>query len=243
MFRLATSNVSAVSGCVANGRQTVHHVSCSPSKIPYVGFSPVRLQTGIQPQPSPERPGVKLRASIRPEHADLYAIRAHSPGPCSPIGHVRRDPLYGRSSPEVLRSPAGSVVPSGRRYYDLIRNSLGLPPAYLLRPGGSLPDGSVWAGPERLPNLLRVPVLPCRRPYPGGHGDCIRPVLRHHHWPSPICERLGTHGSPSPILRGRVTRLQRSLYATARKIACPPSARTFTTKLSPRRVTRPERWL
>ncbi len=178
MFRSATSNVSAVSGCVAKGRQTVHHVSCSPSKIPYVGFSPVRLQTGIQPRPSSQRAGVKLRASIRPDHADLYAIRAHRSDPCGPCGHVWRDPLYGQSSPEVLRYPVGYVVPQGQCYYDLIRNSLGLPPAYLLRPGGSLPDGLVragqrgWAGPERLPNLLRVSVLPCRRPYPGGHGDC-----------------------------------------------------------------------
>jgi len=31
----------------------LHHVSCSPSKIPYVGFSPVRLQTEIQRRPSP----------------------------------------------------------------------------------------------------------------------------------------------------------------------------------------------
>jgi hypothetical protein len=28
-----------------NGRQTVHSVSSTPSKIPYSGFSPVRLQT------------------------------------------------------------------------------------------------------------------------------------------------------------------------------------------------------
>ena len=35
------------------------------------------------------------------------------------------------------------------------------------------------------------------------------------------------------FLKGRVTRLQRSLNATARKIACPTPTRTFTTKLSP----------
>ncbi len=41
-------------------------------------------------------------------------------------------------------------------YYGLIRHSRLLPPAYFLRPGGSLPDGLVWAGTERLPNLLRM---------------------------------------------------------------------------------------
>ena len=46
MGRPAASVVSALSGFVANGRQAVHHVSSPPSKIPYGGFSPVRLQIG-----------------------------------------------------------------------------------------------------------------------------------------------------------------------------------------------------
>jgi hypothetical protein len=44
MCRLVVSKVSALSSCVANDNQTLHHVSCSLSKIPYGGFSPVRLQ-------------------------------------------------------------------------------------------------------------------------------------------------------------------------------------------------------
>jgi len=44
---------------------TLHHVSCSPSKIPYVGFSPVRLQIGIQLQSSPEH----CCLSARPAYA------------------------------------------------------------------------------------------------------------------------------------------------------------------------------
>ena len=35
-----------------NGHQTVHSVASAPAKIPYGGFSPVRPQTGCQPQPS-----------------------------------------------------------------------------------------------------------------------------------------------------------------------------------------------
>ena len=42
---------------------SLHHVSCSPSKIPYVGFSPVRLQTGIQLRPSLKK---KQGLSARP---------------------------------------------------------------------------------------------------------------------------------------------------------------------------------
>ena len=53
MIRLMTSSVSALSGIVANGHQAIHFVSSAPSKIPYGGFSPVRLQAGCQPCPSP----------------------------------------------------------------------------------------------------------------------------------------------------------------------------------------------
>jgi hypothetical protein len=48
MIRPMTSDVSALSGIVANGHQAVHFVSSAPSKIPYGGFSPVRLQTGCR---------------------------------------------------------------------------------------------------------------------------------------------------------------------------------------------------
>ena len=44
MIRPMASNVSALSGIVANGHQAIHFVSSAPSKIPYSGFSPVRLQ-------------------------------------------------------------------------------------------------------------------------------------------------------------------------------------------------------
>jgi len=46
MCRPTASVVSALSSFVANGRQAMHHVSSALSKIPYGGFSPVRLQIG-----------------------------------------------------------------------------------------------------------------------------------------------------------------------------------------------------
>src|SRR5947207_777321 len=52
MIRPMTSNVSALSDIVANGHQAIHFVSSAPSKIPYGGFSPVRLQTRLMPRPS-----------------------------------------------------------------------------------------------------------------------------------------------------------------------------------------------
>src|SRR5260221_13310939 len=48
MVRPIASDVSTLSGCVAKGHQTVHLVSSTPSKIPYGGFSPVRLQTSLR---------------------------------------------------------------------------------------------------------------------------------------------------------------------------------------------------
>ena len=51
MFRSMTSDVSALSGVVAKGHQAMHFVSSTPSKIPYGGFSPVRLQTHFTPRP------------------------------------------------------------------------------------------------------------------------------------------------------------------------------------------------
>ena len=47
MFRSMTSDVSALSGVVAKGHQAMHFVSSTPSKIPYGGFSPVRLQNPL----------------------------------------------------------------------------------------------------------------------------------------------------------------------------------------------------
>jgi len=59
-----TSKVSAVSGIVAKGHQTMQHVSSSPSKIPYVEFSPIRLKTGIQLQPSPTEYEIKRKTRM-----------------------------------------------------------------------------------------------------------------------------------------------------------------------------------
>src|SRR5215813_9266992 len=51
MIRSMTSNVSTLSSCVAKSHQAIHFVSSAPSKIPYGGFSPVRLQTRLTQQP------------------------------------------------------------------------------------------------------------------------------------------------------------------------------------------------
>ena len=53
---MRTTPVQPITGTCTRGTR----VSSSPSKIPYGGFSPVRLQTGIPPRPSPTRSGSSL---------------------------------------------------------------------------------------------------------------------------------------------------------------------------------------
>ena len=86
MFRSVTSKVSAVSSFVANGHQIMHHVSSSPSKIPYIGFSPVRLQTDIQLRPSLK--GTRVKREDRMHHTphSLYAAKTASSSSCSQSG-------------------------------------------------------------------------------------------------------------------------------------------------------------
>jgi len=53
---MLTTPVQRITGTCTRGTR----VSSSPSKIPYGGFSPVRLQTGIPPRPSSARSGSNL---------------------------------------------------------------------------------------------------------------------------------------------------------------------------------------
>ena len=213
MFRSATSNVSAVSGCVANGCQTLHHVSCSPSKIPYGGFSPVRLKTGIRRRPSPFR---GYTPSKSPAHPPIVLSDISAEAYC--LDNPVQRPLA------LLR-----VMLSRRiiAYYGLIRASRLHPPAYFLRPGGQLGGRE---GPQfTLCVFSSVPSSVPRRtwrlhstvPSPSTIAFAISAVARrpliHARW----------------FTRGCVTRLQSSLYATARRMARPSPARTFTLELSP----------
>jgi hypothetical protein len=90
-------------------------------------------------------------------------------GSYEPIGSVS-----GNLDEPVQRPLARQQVMLSRRvnaYYGLIRNSRLLPATYVFV-DGSLPDDLVWAGTERLPNLLCMTVRPCRLPYPGGPSGC-----------------------------------------------------------------------
>lgn len=169
MIRPMTSDVSALSGGVANGHQAIHFVSSAPSKIPYGGFSPVRLQTRLRPRP-PSQPLPRL------------LIGRH----CRYLGPGRD-----------FRN--GTLVQSAPRTSDRDRGSSGpWLPARLCCPAGSsltmatsepllttrwLMDYSsaLWALPTShrgSPIYSASPFIPCRRPYSGGSHDCQRRSLR-----------------------------------------------------------------
>jgi hypothetical protein len=148
------------------------YVSSSPSKIPY-GFSPVRLQTGFQPlRSSPSGRGLSDRPAFPRAQAGLYAAVHPPPYPFGPCGHVCGADSQGVP---VQRPLARQPVLLSRRviaYYGLICASRSLPPLYALCSGPS-PCGLLWAGFERVPNLLCLSFPPCRLPYPVGPERCF----------------------------------------------------------------------
>ena len=215
----------------------------SPSKIPYGGFSPVRLQTEIQPLPSSTRPG--LSTACIPQNTRL--ISGHRPGsqPLRPtegltVGEAGTPASSGTATrrtgqfrPEALGSPAGYVVPPDHRLL-WPHPRLSFSSTHLCIRGWLLqPRGLPRAENERFPNLLPVSVPSCRPPYPDGPDGClwlcftIRSGLRRFRTGS--ASTCPTHVGPGV---GRVTRLQGSLNATARRLARPSPTRAITLKLS-----------
>jgi hypothetical protein len=218
----------------------------SPSKIPYGGFSPVRLQTEIQSPSSSSSPGlstacIPLATGLISDHRPGFqplrpteGLTVGGSGAPDPIGTTSR--RTGQFRPEALGSPTGYIVPPDHRLL-WPHPSHSPPSTHLCIRGWRLqPMGLHRAESERFPNLLLVSVPSCRPPYPGGPNGClwlcftIRSGLRR------ICTGSASTG-PRMIGSGvgGVTRLQGSLYATARRFACPSPTRTFTFELSPAR--------
>ena len=184
MLRPMTSVVSALSGCVANSHQAIHLVSSAPSKIPYGGFSPLRLQTSLTPQP-PSR-------AIPPP---LIGCHCSCPGPQRFIRSRTCVQAALRAStrsagPVALGSPSGSIVRSD--------HCLLWPHLRLCRPPERLMNYSARLQgyphqPQRVPNLLcqsfysmPLPLLRWSQRLPSTMPSSL--VL-----PSPLCYWLGNH--------------------------------------------------
>jgi len=244
MFRSSGPDVSAVSGFVSKGyTRALHHVSCSPSKIPYGGFSPVRLKAGIRLRPS--RPGRRLKCEAHmhriPYH--LYATKAEVSG--SSIAPDRgqwettpsRALLPRRSSPEALGSPVRYVVAPGHRLlFPHVR--LSAPPDALLffvHRVFALRPRMGWEGevPQFAPRTFRT--VPSSVPRRSSRVPLVvssPTVIAFANFAVARQPQVHTRRFP----RGRVTGLQSSRHGTARCVACPSPARTFTTELSAGRV-------
>ena len=223
MFRPMTSNVSALSGAVANGHQAMHFVSSAPSKIPYGGFSPVRLQTRLTQQP----PSQAFQRLLIGRHCGYLRpwrfIRSRTCVQAAPETSDHHRGSSGPWLPNRLCCPAGSSLTMATSAplsatQRIMHYSAGMRDQPASRRGS--------------PIYSAGPFTPCRRPYSGGSNDCARRSLGR--W---CCLRRFRTGSattyptiPKPV--GRITKLLRSLNATAWGAACPASARTFTTELT-----------
>jgi hypothetical protein len=220
----------------------------SPSKIPYGGFSPVRLQTEIQPPPSSMLPGLSA-ARMRPETRLISGQRPSSQplrptegltvgGADAPAPSGTASRRIGQFRPEALGSPAGYVVlPAHRLIWP--HPSVSFPSTHLFIRGWLLqPRGLPRAENETFPNLLLVAVPSCRPPYPGGPDGCLWLCFTIHsglrHFRTGSASTSPTHVGSGV---GRVTRLQGSLYATARRLARPSPTKAFTLELSPKWIT------
>jgi hypothetical protein len=149
-------------------------VSSSPSKIPYGGFSPVRLQTGIGIPPRSSPAGSNLSARPACLRHPMAYTRSQFLSPERAISYRRGTCVQAVLPPSdanipVQRSLAPRRVLLSRRllaYYDLIRASQLLLPVYVLGVRSS-PSGLVGAGAEKVPNLSHLSVTACRLLYPG----------------------------------------------------------------------------
>ena len=179
MSRTVTSAVSALSSCVANGHQSVHHVSSSPSKIPYGGFSPVRLQAGSPLRPSPERARSSARPAYTSHLSTLYAAQVLPASPSDParVSHwtLRSGPCGQAALGSVVQTlqPRGPSLSRGLccpARSPLLRPHLRLsvPPTGLSSSSRrvSCPLVSSGRGSERVPTLLRASLLSVPPPVP-----------------------------------------------------------------------------
>ncbi len=222
MLRPMTSCVSALSGIVANSHQAIYLVSSAPSKIPYGGFSPVRLQAGCQQRPSP--PNGFDAATV-----EVSSVRVLFRSRASARRHSRL--LTPHTCPVALGSASGSAV---RRPHRLLWPHPSFCPAppvsfYFLRTSRDAEGPHFY-----LPELDDVP--PSLLRWPQGELANPDPWLGLH----PLGIGSATIFDPHTGLRVvALTKLQRSLYAAARHLARPAPDGTFTIELtcpeSPRR--------
>src|SRR5208337_3327397 len=197
---MLTTPVQPITGTCTRGTR----VSPSPSKIPYGGFSPVRLQTGIPPRPSPARSGSSLHPA--PAYTRLKSLSR------------KRATSRSGTFVQAALSPSDRTLPSrgpwlASGFCCPIGSTLTMTSSETL--GSSRPT---YDFADRFPNLLCLSVSSVPPSVPRQTGRLHLAVPSSSALAFPISV-LGRHPHPHAFRfqRGRVTRLQSSLYATARK--------------------------
>jgi hypothetical protein len=171
---------------------------------------------------------------MHPRPAGLYAAVRPPPYPCGPCGHVCG--AYSQDVPVQRPLARQSVLLSGRviAYYGLICASRSLPLLYGLC-NGPAPCGRLWAGSERVPNLLclSIPFVPSSVPRRTERlllAVASPPTLAFTFFAQ---VRQSTM-PPSPVLRWSASRgCKVHFMVRPEEIASPSPARTFTFELSP----------
>src|SRR5438876_7320096 len=169
MIRPMTSNVSALSGIVANGPQAIHFVSSAPSTIPYGGFSPVRLQTRLTPRP-PSRAFPRLLIGRHCRY--LVSRRFVRSGSCDQAAPRTSD--HDRESsgpwlPDRLFCPAGSSLTMATSA-PLSATQRLMDYTARLRDQAASRRGS--------PIYSASPFAQCSHPYSGGYCECLHQCCR-----------------------------------------------------------------
>lgn len=214
--------------------QHLHHVSCTPSKIPYVGFSPVRLQTGIQLRPSLKYARVKYEAHMHHVCSNLYATKAAALCSYGLIRHVQRSEI---TPARQSRGPwlSGMLCSHTRSVLNMASSEAVCTFQCLI-----FFVHWIFALRPRMGWCRQIPQFA-----PRIYNAVPSPVPRRSHRmqvvvssPTVIAFAVSALArQPHPTHAGShvgcVTRLQSSLYATARSLASPSPARTFTIELSP----------
>lgn len=110
------------------------HVSCALSKIPYVGFSPIRLQAEAsydQPYPSRQPYKIKRHVRILPHGSRFDRAFVVLMPSCLNGGHYQHhqpQAAWTTTSAHGSFAPKGLCCPFPHRSYDPIRQSRRLPP-------------------------------------------------------------------------------------------------------------------
>ena len=228
MIRQMTSGVSALSGRVANGHQAIHFVSSAPSKIPYGGFSPVRLQTRLTPRP-PSR--AYPRPLIGRHRRYLISRRFIRSGSCDQAAPRASDHDHGSSGPWL---PARLFCPDGSSL-TMATSAPRSATRRLMDYSAKLRDP--LASRRGSPIYSASPFTPCRRPYSGGSDNCSRQCLNRRFCLRHICTGSAATLPTTPEPVGCVTKLQLSLNVAAWRCCLPCSGQDVYDRACLGRVT------